>query len=112
MLPVFLVELARLRVASLVLKDIIESPHLTTDGKVMTEHMKESVKVLDSIASVRMHQIEELGIARSQMFKMAITFLCESLSASVEQEPEPSPEPPAIGKWVGNGKLPHEAGLI
>lgn len=88
MLPVFLVELGQLRVTSMTLKTLIESPHLRQEGKDMVPALKVAVEFCDSVARTRLAMISEL-MPKDQIFPAAITFLVESLQASLENKDVP-----------------------
>jgi hypothetical protein len=89
MLPIFLTELGQLRVASMTLKSLIESPNLTVEGKELLPALESAMKFCDSIAGVRYQMIAECGMPKEQIFPAAATFLAESLENSVkETKPE------------------------
>lgn len=85
MLPIFLVELGQLRVTSMTLKVLTESPHLTAQGKDLLPALKASIEFCDSVARVRLASLSEL-MPQDQIFPAAITFLVHSLQASLEEK--------------------------
>ena len=86
MLPFFLVELGQLRVTSMTLKTLIESPHLTPQGSDMIPALKASIEFCDSVARGRVQMISEIIPDKEELFGAAIRFLAESLTESLNKK--------------------------